>query len=116
MECQWDQIVTAKIINIKRPDLEHMKPLQPRDAYSGGRVNAAKLYYICQGFEKLHYVDVTSMFPFVMSDPQYVSLCHVWPTLLLLCERAHCTHQRSGYAYVNRESVWCYESVDQSTQ
>ena len=53
-ECQWDQIVKAKNINIKRPDLEHTKPLQPRGAYFGGRVNAAKLYYICQGFEKIH--------------------------------------------------------------
>jgi len=70
-ECQWDQIVKAKKINIKRPDLEHMKPLQPRDAYFGGRVNAAKLYYLCQGPEKIHYMDVTSMFPFVMSSPAY---------------------------------------------
>ena len=48
-----------------------MKPLQPRDAYFGGRVNAAKLYYLCQGPEKIHYMDVTSMFPFVMSSPAY---------------------------------------------
>ena len=28
-ECQWDQIIKAKNVNIKRPDIEHIKPLQP---------------------------------------------------------------------------------------
>ena len=70
-ECQWDRIVEAKNTNIVRPDLQHMKPLQPRDAYFGERVNTAKLSYICQGLEKRHYMDVTTMFPFVMFDPRY---------------------------------------------
>ena len=34
-------------------------------------MNAAKLYYICQGYEKIYYMDVTSMFPFVMSNLRY---------------------------------------------
>ena len=29
------------------------------------------LYYYCQGFEKIHYTDVTNMFLFVVSDPRY---------------------------------------------
>ena len=68
-ECLWDTIVKAKNINIVRPDLKHMKPLQPCDAYFGGSVNAVKLYYLCQGYTIICYMDVTSMFPFVMLDP-----------------------------------------------
>ena len=81
-ECQWDKIVKAKCINTHRPDIEQMKPLQPRDAYFGGRVNAAKLYYKCQDLEKIHYMDITSMYPFVMSAPQYFYPIHA-PTILI---------------------------------
>jgi hypothetical protein len=54
-----------------RADIEHLRPLIPRDAYFGGRVNAAKLYYKCTGMEKIHYMDITSMYPHVMSDAKY---------------------------------------------
>ena len=50
-ECQWDKIVKATRIKTYRQDLKHMKPLQPRDGYFSGRVNAAKLYYKCQHLE-----------------------------------------------------------------
>ena len=32
---------------------EIVDPLQPRDAFYGGRTNAAKLFYQCQGNEKI---------------------------------------------------------------
>ena len=48
-----------------------MKPLQPRAAYFGGRVNAAKLYHKCEGLQAIHYMDAIRMFPFVMLDPKY---------------------------------------------
>ena len=34
-------------------DHELMDPLQPRDAFYGGRTNAAKLFHECQGNEKI---------------------------------------------------------------
>ena len=34
-------------------DHELADPLQPRDAFYGGRTNAAKLYHQCQGDEKI---------------------------------------------------------------
>ena len=34
-------------------DHELVDPLQPRDAFYGGRTNAAKLYHACQGDEKI---------------------------------------------------------------
>ena len=40
-------------------------PIKPRDAFFGGRTNAAKLHHNCQGGDKIQYVDVTSKYPFV---------------------------------------------------
>ena len=34
-------------------DHEFVDPLEPRDAFYGGRTNAAKLYHACQGDEKI---------------------------------------------------------------
>ena len=34
-------------------DHELVEPLQPRDAFFGGRTNAAKLFHQCQGDEKI---------------------------------------------------------------
>ena len=80
-ECQWDIDVKKMKIETNRPDLEHYKPLIPRDAYFGGRVNASKLYYKCIGDEIIEYLDITSMYPHVMSAPQYSYPVKV-PTIL----------------------------------
>ena len=34
-------------------EYELVEPLQPRDAFYGGRTNAAKLFHECQGDEKI---------------------------------------------------------------
>ncbi|XP_028393192.1 uncharacterized protein LOC114517603 [Dendronephthya gigantea] len=39
-------------------------PLEPREAFYGGRTNAAKLFHECQGAEKINYIDFTSLYPF----------------------------------------------------
>ena len=39
--------------------------LEPRQAFFGGRVNAAKLYHKVSGYEQIKYYDVTSLYPFV---------------------------------------------------
>ena len=44
-ECQWDIGMKKMKIETNRPDLERHKPLIPRAASFGGRVNAVKLYY-----------------------------------------------------------------------
>ena len=44
----------------------YLEPLIPREAYFGGRVNCTKMLYKCEGSELLYYMDVTSMYPFVM--------------------------------------------------
>ena len=42
-----------------------IEPINPRDAFFGGRTNAAKLHHKCREDEKIQYVDVTSEYPFV---------------------------------------------------
>ena len=36
-------------------EYELVEPLQPRDAFYGGRTNAAKLFHECQGNQKIRY-------------------------------------------------------------
>lgn len=44
--------------NMKRyfDNYDLVDPLEPRDAFFGGRTNAAKLYHDCQDGEKIRYV------------------------------------------------------------
>ena len=42
---------------------EAVEPLEPRDAFFGGRTNAARLYHQCEEDEKIKYVDFTSLYP-----------------------------------------------------
>ena len=66
-ECDW--------IRLKRtsPDIRtfvaHLQfsndPLNPRDAFCGGRTNAVKLYHHVTPTQKIHYIDVTSLYPWV---------------------------------------------------
>ena len=65
-ECEFKQAIKQD------PDLKafvknfrHVAPLQPRDAFYGGRTNAIKLHHKCQPGEEIRYYDVTSEYPFV---------------------------------------------------
>ena len=42
-----------------------LAPLEPRDAFFGGRTNAVKLHHACAEGEKILYQDVTSLYPWV---------------------------------------------------
>ncbi|KAG5872176.1 hypothetical protein JTB14_010737 [Gonioctena quinquepunctata] len=46
-------------------------PLNPRDAFYGGRTDATRLYYKCKKGEKIKYVDVCSLYPFVNKYGKY---------------------------------------------
>ncbi|XP_070556488.1 uncharacterized protein [Ptychodera flava] len=54
---------------IKSLDLQ--EPLYPRDAFYGGRTNATRLYHECEGNEEIHYVDFTSLYPYVNKYCKY---------------------------------------------
>jgi hypothetical protein len=40
-------------------------PMDPREAFYGGRTNAAWLYYRCNRGEKIQYIDIVSLYPWV---------------------------------------------------
>ena len=46
-------------------------PLQPRDAFFGGRTGAVALYHQADPGEKIFYVDVTSLYPWVNKTARY---------------------------------------------
>ena len=66
-ECHW-----KKDVKMAEGDFEEwltnwtpVTPLEPRDAFFGGRTNAVRLHHQCQGDEKILYQDVTSLYPWV---------------------------------------------------
>ena len=46
-------------------NLAFVDPLNPGDAFCGGRTNAVKLYHHVTPGQKIHYIDVTSLYPWV---------------------------------------------------
>ena len=73
-ECNWDQKVKIDLgLQDFLSTLDLVHPLSPRDAFFGGRTNAATLYYKAdetQG-EQIKYVDVTSLYPWVNKYGEY---------------------------------------------
>jgi len=51
--------------------LDLKERLDPREYFYGGRTNATKLQYEVKKGEKIHYVDFTSLYPFVNKYAQY---------------------------------------------
>ena len=53
--------------------LDLMDPLNPRDAFCGGRTNAIKLYHLANiaSGEKINYYDFTSLYPFINKNAEY---------------------------------------------
>lgn len=53
--------------------LDHLKftPLDPRDAFMGGRTGACKLYHKTGGNEKFFNSDVTSLYPYINKYKKY---------------------------------------------
>lgn len=53
--------------------LDYLKkePLNPRDAFFGGRTGVCKLYHKTVGDEKILYYDVTSLYPYINKYSEY---------------------------------------------
>ncbi|CAG2190801.1 unnamed protein product [Mytilus edulis] len=45
--------------------VNYVTPLEPRNAFSGGRTEAFKLYHEAKDGEQIKYYDVTSLYPFI---------------------------------------------------
>ena len=52
-------------------DYNLVEPLKPRDAFFGGRTEAIKTHHRVEGEEKLKYVDINSLYPWVQKTQQY---------------------------------------------
>ena len=71
-ECQWNRDKKWKE-PLKRwlETWNPTTPLEPRDAFFGGRTNAVKLHHTCQEGETILYQDVTSLYPRVNKYGRY---------------------------------------------
>ena len=71
-ECDWDQeLKTNPELRQFVDTLEIVDPLQPRDAFFGGRTNAVKLHHVTEPDEEIEYIDVTSLYPWVNKTQVY---------------------------------------------
>ena len=73
-ECEWDRRVKQDAtLQTFLTDLHLVSPLAPRDAFFGGRTNAATLHYQVDPTvgEQIRYVDVTSLYPTVNKYDEY---------------------------------------------
>ena len=50
---------------------KHWTPLNPREAFFGGRTNAIKLYHKVQNDEQIHYSDMISLYPCASLECEY---------------------------------------------
>ena len=65
-ECEWARLKdTSSDIRTFVAHLQFTTPLNLRDAFCGGRTNAVKLYHHVTPSQKIHYIDVTSLYPWV---------------------------------------------------
>ena len=65
-ECEWSKLKqTRHDVQAYVDSLQLIPPLNPRDAFCGGRTNAIKLYHHVTPHQKIHYIDYTSLYPWV---------------------------------------------------
>ena len=71
-ECEWDQQVQTNE-EVKRflKSFDLVAPLEPRDAFFGGRTEAIALHSVAGEGEVIRYVDITSLYPWVNKNCCY---------------------------------------------
>ena len=70
--CEWEHLLkTQPEIDSFVRELDFIEPLEPREAFCGGRTNAIKLYHHITPGQKIHYIDVTSLYPWVNKTSTY---------------------------------------------
>ena len=71
-EHQWDQQVqTNEEVKNFLASFELVKPLEPRDAFFGGRTEAVSLHAVAGEGEEIRYTDITSLYPWVNKNCCY---------------------------------------------
>ena len=65
-ECKWSKLKqTNPDVQTYVDSLQFVEPLNLRNAFCGGRTNAIKLYHRMTPDQKIHYIDYTSLYPWV---------------------------------------------------
>ena len=71
-ECDWDHLkATSPAIQTFVDGLTFREPFNPLDAFCGGRTNAVKLYHHVTSGQKIHYIDYTSLYPWLNKTGVY---------------------------------------------
>ena len=73
-ECDWRRLKAAREdVREYVATLDFVPPLDPREAFCGGRTNAIKLYHCVDETvgEQIQYYDYTSLYPFVNKMARY---------------------------------------------
>ena len=72
-ECEWAKLVREDpMVKAFVSGLERVDPLEHREAFFGGRTGAVSLYHqVSPGEEQIHYMDVTSLYPWVNKTQKY---------------------------------------------
>ena len=72
-ECEFQEAKkTDPALKAFLDDLDMVPPLDPRDAFYGGRVGAVSLYAKAEEGESIKYCDVTSLYPWVNKYKEYL--------------------------------------------
>ena len=71
-ECEWKTLKQKEpLVKAFVESLKWVDPLQPREAFFGGRTGAVALHKKVNPGEKIFYVDVTSLYPWVNKTRPY---------------------------------------------
>ena len=71
-EREWDQFVdTDEAVQRFLSSFDLVPPLEPREAFFWGRTGAVALHAVAGEGEGIHYVDVTSLYPWVNKNCPY---------------------------------------------
>ena len=71
-ECDWDRLVDNEpAVSQFLAFFDLFAPLEPREAFFGGRTGAVALHAVAGEGEEIRYVDVTSLYPWVNKNCPY---------------------------------------------
>ena len=71
-ECHWQKLVdTNAEVQSFLASLQLVEPLEPRNAFFGGRTEAVALHAVTDDNEEIRYVDITSLYPWVNKNCEY---------------------------------------------
>ena len=71
-ECQWQKLVdTNAEVQSFLASLELVPPLEPREAFFGGRTEGVTLHAVAGEGEEIRYVDITSLYPYINKTSTY---------------------------------------------